>query len=298
MVDSLRDGLNLKTEPEVKEKEPKYKATFTTPYVELSGTTVRLVMHTDNVGNFIRFFRGRPETPNVFVKVRLPTDEQWEKIQASPRYRVHIEGRWNRRATANGQESLGFSRPLDIIPGRGGLRNLLMNPHSPDTIREQDGIDYKTGFVSVASLISLFNQNQKSIERFIAASTELEFGSDEIQNPGLTALARELTQYLAEQDGQFGNLFSQQIQALLKSQSFQNNIPQSNFNITKNAPSISKSFDDFSNKKVGYYYESIITLPKLDDFIKKDKFDLIDINKNKNDDPYSSLLSTISKNKY
>src|SRR3989344_3499874 len=141
MVDALNNTIYRPEAISVKETEPKTIVDFQTPQIRVANTDIRLALHTDTAINLVRVLREQP-IRDLYFKVRLPTDEEWEKIKSTPRYRIHMEGRYRRAETQHGID-LYFVRPRDIVPDQTQLSELLHAPHRPETISELDGVDYK-----------------------------------------------------------------------------------------------------------------------------------------------------------
>ena len=196
MIDVIEDKLTSPNKLKTKEIEPHKTTILTLPQIEVSDTTISLAFHTDTIGNLIRFARNLPEADEVYVKVRLPEDEQWEQIQNSNRFRLFLQGRFIRSLNAvSDEEQLVFLSPADIVPQNCSIRDIMRTPHRPETIRELDNINYPVGYVGLRDLINLSETNlgNNALLRHIGACTEFQLGSDSIPIEKLIEISQQIT---------------------------------------------------------------------------------------------------------
>ncbi|KKQ42397.1 MAG: hypothetical protein US60_C0018G0006 [Microgenomates group bacterium GW2011_GWC1_37_8] len=262
MIDILLPGPSSEETCElsfIPETEPKNRATVSLPYIEILDKKISLVFHADTLLNLVRTLGGFVcEGIDFKINVRLLTPEQWEEVQESPRYRLFMEGRWNRSTYLESDlPSFSFVSRTGIDLSDDEIRNYLQEPQDPTTIREEDGLVYSTGFRNIKDLLeSFYSLGQPVLQQYLGGCTQFEIGSDTLSEDVLMKIGQRLTQKLADGD-------LQTLSAVL------NNVPLKKD--TFGFP-IKTNFDMKGLKKNNVIYDS----PDLPDTFRKGLKTLID----------------------
>lgn len=76
-------------------KQPKTVIDSPLPEISVGGRKIRLCMHTDTAGNFLRFLKSIPEAQRgaLLVQVRIISPEQYEKLSKDPLFRFYFSSR-------------------------------------------------------------------------------------------------------------------------------------------------------------------------------------------------------------
>ncbi|MBI2029331.1 hypothetical protein HYT02_02865 [Candidatus Gottesmanbacteria bacterium] len=166
-----------------------------------SGHRVKLSLHTDNVGNLLRFLYSLPEEEisSLLIEGRYLSQDQFNELSNHPLYRFYTSLRTTKVLISEALETFAFTYPKDsgIIPDE--AKGLITRPFSPITLAKD--LDYQTSYYNAYYLVQQWLQtgNTNNYLPMFGGCNEFAIGSDNLSEDQLKLIGNSISAYIADQ---------------------------------------------------------------------------------------------------
>lgn len=184
---------------------PRHTSLVLLPSVDAAHGNIRNCMHTDTVGQLLRFLSQLDKSKLEALKIegRVLNKDQWERLQNDRLYRFYLFGRADRADSRVQGHILKFLAPADLKVAPAEFDSLIKAGFSPASSSAEIG--YGAGYYDAKFLVDLWQDEfitPNSFMPLFGGCNQFRIGSDSLDQTEINLLKMQLRRNLTDSQNQ------------------------------------------------------------------------------------------------